>query len=228
MRDSYLVNGILAIIASFGLSACGLLLPAKTSQTTQESSYRVAAMQTGKVVADLEIEQTPKSGTATDKAGFSVDELKSRAISNALSEHNGDVLLEPSFLVENNGLKVTVTVTGYVAKYVHLKQDQSAALNVSVSHPGGAVPDQPVEENVNAPAHRHEDVGAPAHRQEDVGAPAHRQEDAGAPAHRQEDVGAPAHRQEDAGVQPQKKKDDEVQPQKKKATKGQPQKKKKK
>ena len=194
MKNNYLANSILIIAASFGLSACGIMLSANISPT-KESSYRTAAVQTGRVVADLEIEQDPKSGTATDKAGASLDVLKSMAIANVLSDGHGDVLLEPSFTVEENGNTVTVTVTGYVARYVNLQQAHGVALKVSASHPGSAAPDQP--ESAEAPAQSHKGVGAPAQKQEDV------------------DTSTQS--QEDADVQPQKKKATEGQPQKKKA-----------
>ena len=139
---NYLFNGILAVAASFGLASCGLLLPAG-SKVVKTSSYRTAAIQTGRVVADLEISQEKQSGKATDKADASVDDLKGAAISNVLSEHRGDILLEPTFVVENNGLNITVTVTGYVARYVNLRQAKDGVLKVNVAHPGKTAPVQP-------------------------------------------------------------------------------------
>jgi hypothetical protein len=204
MRHNNLAKSILAIAAIFGLSACGMMRPTEALHPTKASSYRTAAVQTGKVVADLEIEQAPQSATATDRAGASIDELKSLAIRSALSEHGGDVLLEPSFLVEETASTVAVTVTGYIARYVNLQQAHGETLKVSASHPGSAPPEYPDPDNT----------------------PTLSREDADTPAQGQAALDASASRQEEADVQPQKKKEADVQPQKKKEADVQPQKKK--
>jgi hypothetical protein len=146
----YLLNGILAATVGFGLSSCGVMRPAG-KQVTRTSSYRTAAIQTSKVVADLEIDQEKKSDKATDKASASIDALKGMAVHNVLSANKGDILLEPTFVVENNGLTITVTVTGYVAKYVNLRQVKDGELKVNVAHPGKTASVQPDKPNAKQP-----------------------------------------------------------------------------
>ena len=138
----YLLNGILAATVSLGLASCGVTLPAGNT-TIRTSSYRTADIQTSKVVADLEISQARQSGKATDKVGVPIDDLKGMAISNVLSATGGDILLEPTFAVEDNGASITVTVTGYVAKYVNLRQVKGGDLKVTVVHPGKTAPVAP-------------------------------------------------------------------------------------
>jgi len=72
------------------------------------------------VIADLDVSPTKITGTASG-LNSTIQLLRVRAINNALSTNNADVLLEPrfSFIISRN--RTTVTVTGFPASYKNFR-----------------------------------------------------------------------------------------------------------
>ena len=68
------------------------------------------------VIADLDVSQNRVTGTAFGQ-NDSFDVLRVRAVNNALSANNADVLLEPRFSFNSSASGTTVTVTGFPANY---------------------------------------------------------------------------------------------------------------
>ena len=128
----------IVFIASLSIA----LFVTSCTTSTRVSTVRTAEIKTS-LIADLDIDQTKKSGTATNRDGSTLEAMKMAAIAKVLEENKGDVLIEPSFVVESNSVTTTVTVTGLVARYVNVRQGviENGATPVNVVHPG-SVPQQ--------------------------------------------------------------------------------------
>ena len=72
------------------------------------------------IIADLNIDQDKKTGTASGTASENLDIIKSAAIENILAKNNADILIAPNYLVVSDGRNVTVTASGYVARYINV------------------------------------------------------------------------------------------------------------
>jgi hypothetical protein len=72
------------------------------------------------VVADLDVSQAKITGTATGNTD-NLQILRVRAVNNALSTNNADVLLEPRFTLEVTSRGTKVTVTGFPANYKNFR-----------------------------------------------------------------------------------------------------------
>jgi hypothetical protein len=122
---------IVATCVSCGTSAVA------TKSVKKESTYRTMNVLTPALQADLQVDKEKKTGTASGSyTTVTVSKLKSSAIQNVLNANQGDVLVEPSYVVEDDGSIITVTVSGYVAKYVNFKPVSGTVGNVTVVHPG--------------------------------------------------------------------------------------------
>ncbi len=130
MKKVILFSVVISLVAGF--SSCITTLPVYRSST-----IRVTDIQTLPITCDLQIDQAKKTGMASTTAGGSIEDLKISAIADVLEKNAGDVLIEPHFVIEEKGMTITVTVSGYVGKYSNIRPDSKSQINsVSVLHPG--------------------------------------------------------------------------------------------
>lgn len=85
------------------------------------------------VMADLDVQEQKVNGTATGRKRH-LDEVKHLAIADALKKANADVLIEPTFVTEIFGSKVTTTVTGYPSNYRNFRSVTAADVPVLESY----------------------------------------------------------------------------------------------
>ena len=81
------------------------------------------------LTADLIIEQTKVTATIEDNIGgqVTIESLKNRAIRAALNQKNGDILIDPQFVIVQPSARRapsrhSVTVTGYPARYSNIRE----------------------------------------------------------------------------------------------------------
>ncbi len=72
------------------------------------------------VLVDLDVSEVKVTGTATGMRS-KLDRVKNMALSEALRSSQADVIVDPVYVSEVVGNKVTVTVTGYPAVYKNFR-----------------------------------------------------------------------------------------------------------
>ena len=86
------------------------------------------------VIADLDVKETKVTGSAVGRSK-ETEAVKNMALADAIKKANVDVLVEPSFVIENVGSKSTVTVTGFPATYSNFRKATPAdSLMVEASY----------------------------------------------------------------------------------------------
>jgi hypothetical protein len=115
MKKILLLVGICFLI---GMTySCSLL---KTQQSTAKMLFvNDAGIYVNPVVSDLVVGEKVKV-TVTGK-NEPTAALKNKAVTEALLKNNADVIVEPLFVVETNGLVRTVTLIGYIGTYKNFK-----------------------------------------------------------------------------------------------------------
>jgi hypothetical protein len=151
------VSTVLVALAGTSCGSLQLATPGaapKVIESTRSATIRTANVLTAPLFADLQTEQTKKSGVAKGKkTAVAMDELKRVAVLDVLTKSGGDVLIEPSYLVEDDGYNnLTVTVTGYVAKYINFRQGTDGLYPVYILHPGESDVRKPAPEATEQPA----------------------------------------------------------------------------
>ena len=102
-----------------------------TTKTTD--IYGVGVIQKP-VLADMEVKEEKTSATINARGKRINDDLKNKAVAEAVKKSNADVLVEPRFETDIKGRKMTVTVTGFPATYKNfhtIKQDEVELLKVA-------------------------------------------------------------------------------------------------
>jgi len=133
-KSSKTVLGTIFIIVL--MSSCATVSTTRQSWEEAKLSY---IKDTGvfhiPVIADLDVSQTKIRGTASGSSD-TMQLLRVRAINNALSTNDADVLLEPRFSFDTTGSRTTVTVTGFPASYKNFRhiteQDSLLLKNVKI------------------------------------------------------------------------------------------------
>ena len=75
------------------------------------------------IIAELDIGSTKIQGTAKSLYPKQpIEEIKKIAIANALEKVNGDVIIEPTFKIIEEGENITITVSGYYGTYKNFKK----------------------------------------------------------------------------------------------------------
>jgi DNA/RNA endonuclease YhcR with UshA esterase domain len=95
-----------------------------TTKTTD--IYGVGVIQKP-VLADMEVKEEKTSATINARGKRINDDLKNKAVAEAVKKSNADVLVEPRFESTIKGRKITLTVTGYPATYKNfhtIKQEE--------------------------------------------------------------------------------------------------------
>jgi len=100
-----------------GLYAC---------QTIKTSTAKTIEIQNNGIIqkptiADLEVKQTKVSGSGISTGAETLDNVKTRAVSDAIKQANCDLLVEPMYEIEKTGNSFKVTVTGYPASYKNFR-----------------------------------------------------------------------------------------------------------
>jgi hypothetical protein len=111
------------VVSSIVLYSCSSMQKTSTAKTMDIYGGGVLHFP---VVADLDIRETKTSGSKAGTTSTSLDLLKVEAIAAALKAANADVLIEPSYQIETEGSRVTVSVTGWPASYKNFRKLQLA------------------------------------------------------------------------------------------------------
>lgn len=98
--------------------ACSSVEHGATVRTTDIYGPGVIQMP---VVAEMDVDINQIEGNANSSSGKSIESLKNVAIKNALNDNEADVLVDPTFEVEEDGRRKEVTVTGYPANYTDFR-----------------------------------------------------------------------------------------------------------
>lgn len=109
------------------------------------------------VIVDLDISEEKVKGTATGTSGSSIESLKHEAVANAIKTATADVLVEPSFEVEDGNGKITATVTGFPAKYKNFRNIKESDLPLLQA---GVIQKAEVSQPVAAPKKKGRGLGA--------------------------------------------------------------------
>ena len=136
MKRQILVAIAAGTVAIF-MTSC-VTMQAPQIEPTRTSTFRTLDINTAPVTADLKIDQTKTTGMAKEKVSVALESIKSTAIRDLLEKNSGDILIEPSYVVVNDGAYITVTVSGYIGRYVNLRQTTSGSATIRVVHPGEA------------------------------------------------------------------------------------------
>lgn len=107
-----------------------LFLVISSSCSTLQNTRKVLNVTTTQIItkpiiADVKVEETKIAGMSTGREDKTLEMLKKEAISDALSKNNADILVAPSYVIKKVGYQTTVTVKGYLAKYINIRQDAS-------------------------------------------------------------------------------------------------------
>ncbi len=113
------VNVFLLVIMLFALFASSCTTTKSTSSTAKTLDVYGAGVIQLPVVVDLEVNQEKHKTTVSGTS--SVDYLKNEALMQALKESNADVFVEPTYELEIDGVKKTVTIQGYPAYYKNFR-----------------------------------------------------------------------------------------------------------
>ena len=109
-----------------------LALFVTSCSTTQRTvTVRTGVVSIAPVIADLNIQNERKEGKATNSSSVPVETIKNAAIRDVVEKNNGDVLVAPIYIIDNNGINTSVTVRGYVATYNNIRQ-QGASLTTQL------------------------------------------------------------------------------------------------
>jgi hypothetical protein len=111
---------LLFVLTTFFISSCTVV---KTYTTKTHEIYGSGVIQKP-VIVDLEVNEFKVTGTATEKSGKGLYEIKNLAVANALKKAGADVLVEPQFETETKFGMTTATVTGFPATYKNFRPIQ--------------------------------------------------------------------------------------------------------
>lgn len=96
--------------------------PKITSSNSRNSEIKETGVLQLPVVAELKVDQTKSKATVTPSKGTSVEVAKTLAIREILKKTGGDILIHPIVDYEIVKRNITLTVTGYSAKYFNFHQ----------------------------------------------------------------------------------------------------------
>ena len=112
MKKQLLIGSML-----IGLTACQTI-KTSTAKTIEIENNGIIQKPT---VADLEV-RTPKvSGTASSVGAETLENVRMKAVSDAIKQANCDLLVEPMYETEKTGSSFKVTVTGYPATHKNFR-----------------------------------------------------------------------------------------------------------
>jgi hypothetical protein len=122
MKKTIIMNTAIGILIAIALVGCATVT---TDTRFAFEEAKVAFMKDAgvfhiPVIAELDVSQAKITGTASG-SNESLQILRVRAVNNALSTNNADVLLEPRFSFESSFRGTTVTVTGFPANYKNFR-----------------------------------------------------------------------------------------------------------
>lgn len=111
---------VLVIVSSLFLFSCSV----QTSVTVKTEDVKTTGVTHVPVLADLDVKEgkVKTSVTSIIRKGFSVNSFKKEAEAKLLAEHNGDILIEPNYVIEKKFNKMTITVTGYIGTYKNFRK----------------------------------------------------------------------------------------------------------
>lgn len=78
------------------------------------------------VMVDLVVDEIKVSGSVTLASARTDSEGKQLAVAEALKQSGADVLVQPSYFMQNDGSQTTYTVTGFPAKYKNFRPMEPA------------------------------------------------------------------------------------------------------
>ena len=73
------------------------------------------------VLVDLIVDENKVTGIAKESKGVDIEIVKNNAIYDALKKVNADILIEPTFEIEQSFQETKVTVIGYPGKYKNFR-----------------------------------------------------------------------------------------------------------
>lgn len=133
MKQNIKISLLLSLLMS--LYGCSMHHVTTTSKSTEVMIKPIIPNQ---LMVDLEVVGVKSTGTSSGKNKlFPLETIKQNAIADALKKTDSDVLIEPIFTVETFSTNVTVSVTGFPAKYVNfrtLSPKDTTLLNVAYKY----------------------------------------------------------------------------------------------
>ncbi len=108
------------------LLICTMLIGLSACETIKISTAKTIEIQNNGIIqkptiADLEVKPTKVSGSGISSGAETFDNVKTRAVSDAIKQANCDLLVEPIYEIEKTGNSFKVTVTGYPASYKNFR-----------------------------------------------------------------------------------------------------------
>jgi len=110
---------MLTLSASAFLMSCAVS-KSKTSTSKTMDIYGAGVIHKP-VLVDLDVKETKVSGVATLSDNPALDLVKQHAVADAIKKASCDVLVEPTYLTETTGDRVTATVTGFPGTYKNFR-----------------------------------------------------------------------------------------------------------
>lgn len=110
-------NLLFLLVIPISICSCSTVQKTATIKTQRIQANEITHIP---VVADLEVSETKVIGIAEGKSS-ELTSTKLMAIKDALNKADADILVEPIFESENNGLTVKVKVTGWPASYKNFR-----------------------------------------------------------------------------------------------------------
>ncbi len=110
----------------FAGNSCSVL-----QQTRITRTVKTKVMNIKPVVSDLQIDEIKKTGIATDISDVPIEKLKKEALIDMLQQNYGDVVIAPFYVIKKELLSTTVTVHGYIGKYINIRQDTTYVKSIS-------------------------------------------------------------------------------------------------
>jgi hypothetical protein len=94
------------------------------------------------VLVDLIVDENKVTGIAKESKGVDIEIVKNNAIYDALKKVNADILIEPTFEIEQSFQETKVTVVGYPGKYKNFRPitlEEMPLLDLNKNEPHKAI-----------------------------------------------------------------------------------------
>jgi uncharacterized protein YceK len=118
-------TNLLVMLLALLLSGCATMMTETSTRFVSEEAKIAYIKDTGifhiPVLANLDVSSTKVTGQATERGNYNLQILKVKAVNNAITASNADVLVEPRFTIDADTRSATVSVIGYPATYKNFR-----------------------------------------------------------------------------------------------------------